>query len=390
MLKRMKKAFILFLALFIRAFVQPIIFFFPKKNNIVFIGFSDSYIGNCRYQYEYMRYKNIEVYFITNSKNVFEKYNKKYGILFIKSFKAQWIMMTAKIIVTDSTTSSYINLITYRAKKVQLWHGNGMKKIGILAMTKIPFIKHLRYFLSYITRTIVKYDLLYFTSNYAYDNRKGSFKFKSYKLNGQPRNDLLFERKPKRQINENFNVAVDNYNKIILYVPTWRENKLYDNYKNIKFDLINEYCKKNLFIFVIKLHPEEKSKLQSNSFSNVILLNNKSDLYTFLPYTDTIITDYSSIYFDYLLLDKPIIFFPFDKEDYLTKQRNIVYDYEEITPGKHVFDTNELIEEIDNLLIKNNDNYKEDRKKIRDLFYKYQDNNSRERATNDILELLGK
>ena len=46
-----------------------------------------------------------------------------------------------------------------------------------------------------------------------------------------------------------------------------------------------------------------------------------------LQYTSAMITDYSSIYFDYLLLDKPIIFFPFDKEDYLNNQRDIVYNF---------------------------------------------------------------
>ena len=66
-----------------------------------------------------------------------------------------------------------------------------------------------------------------------------------------------------------------------------------------------------------------------------------------------------------------------------------MYNYEEITPGKQVFDTNELIEEIDNILVKKQDNYSEDRKRVRDLFYKYQDNKSRERASNDILELMG-
>ena len=56
------------------------------------------------------------------------------------------------------------------------------------------------------------------------------------------------------------------------------------------------------------------------------------DIYPFLTFTDFLITDYSSIYFDYLMLNREIIFIPYDFENY-TKNRELYFSYETITPG---------------------------------------------------------
>lgn len=379
MRKSLKRIVILCNSLIIRI-LQPIMFLFPLRKRIIFIGYSNSFQGNSKHLYEYMKENtNLNIYFVTNSEKVLNENNTDKNILYYYKIKTKWYLMTSKVIVSDSTTNSITNLLSFRAKKVQLWHGNGMKEIVMLQMTKKFLLKQLRLCLSYLTATIPKYDLVYFTSKYSYEMRKKAFRFKQYNLNGQPRNDTLFD---KQTSNAEFNV---------LYVPTWRESKEYiNNFKNIDYNKIDEYCISRGIKFTIKLHPEERNILDFKSrFENIILMDKKEDIYEHLQNYSILITDYSSIYFDYLLLDKPIIFFPFDKEDYFLNQRGIVYDYDDITPGPHVYTTESLINKIDDVLINKRDDYKEERIRVRNLFYKYQDNKSRERASNDILELMG-
>ena len=96
--------------------------------------------------------------------------------------------------------------------------------------------------------------------------------------------------------------------------------------------------------------------------------------------TDFLITDYSSIFFDYLLLDKPIIFAPFDQEDYLKNDREFYYNYELVTPGIKAKDWDEVLERVKNLIYCDNYTYNEERAFIKKMFHTFSDGNSSERV----------
>lgn len=151
---------------------------------------------------------------------------------------------------------------------------------------------------------------------------------------------------------------------------------------------IGEYLSKNNIGLFIKLHPfEEMSydldnlKLPKNSYliKSADLSNKNLTTYDIIGAFDLLITDYSSIYFDYLILDKPIIFINSDKEKY-EKSRGFVFDnFDFWTPGPKLKTQKELILELNNY--ENIDNYyKDERKIINSLSNKYLDDNSCERV----------
>ena len=108
------------------------------------------------------------------------------------------------------------------------------------------------------------------------------------------------------------------------------------------------------------------------------------DIYSVINNFDLLITDYSSIYFDYLLSDNPIIFAPFDYDHFIGNQREFYYDYDEVTPGPKCKNWDEVLEWI----VKFKDNsmlYSAERKNIKDKFHKYQDGNSCKRVYEKIL-----
>lgn len=106
------------------------------------------------------------------------------------------------------------------------------------------------------------------------------------------------------------------------------------------------------------------------------------DIYPALNLFDALITDYSSIYFDFLLLDRPIIFFPYDMENYICNDRSLLFDYKTMAPGPLCTNQNQVEHE---LLQVTNDQYKKHRKQVTDLVFSHKDDNSSERLW-DILK----
>ncbi|MDE7088974.1 MAG: CDP-glycerol glycerophosphotransferase family protein, partial [Prevotella sp.] len=111
--------------------------------------------------------------------------------------------------------------------------------------------------------------------------------------------------------------------------------------------------------------------------SNIVILDKNMDVYPILPFTDVLITDYSSIYYDYILMEnKGIILFPFDYDEYIKNSRDLAFDYLTYTPGckawnfeelyRLLFSESKLVPEERSWVIKQfwGDNYMESNKKI--------------------------
>ena len=104
-------------------------------------------------------------------------------------------------------------------------------------------------------------------------------------------------------------------------------------------------------------------------------MDSNSDIYPILKYSDGLITDYSSIYFDYLLLDKPILYYIPDIEEYESQDRGFYEPYENLTAGIYAKTEDELLKGLTDI-INGVDNYKEKRKALRDRMFVYQDGNN--------------
>ena len=126
------------------------------------------------------------------------------------------------------------------------------------------------------------------------------------------------------------------------------------------------------------MHSFIKDNIKVN-IDNIVFYDNHRDIYPLLGLTDCLITDYCSIYFDYLHLNKPIIYFPFDYEKYIREDRELIFDYDEMTPGPKCYDQYTLQSEITKTLLEGEDEYKEERKKMLDKSFKYKDGKSSER-----------
>lgn len=211
---------------------------------------------------------------------------------------------------------------------------------------------------------------------------------------GHPRNDILVEKKNDKTYINNLKrkYKIPKNKRILLFAPTHRE------YRSIgsKYDLqlIDMYFKefaqldksfgfKNYFL-IFKPHYFINYGVFRNHFKNILVVSNSLEVDTqeLLLMSDVLITDYSSIFVDFLLLQRPVVFYPFDIE-YYEQIRGLVIDYNNPihTPGPKISSLKDLIDLTEK-------DFKEyDLRKSRDFFHNYHDGKSAERIANFILGL---
>ena len=131
------------------------------------------------------------------------------------------------------------------------------------------------------------------------------------------------------------------------------------------------------------------SEIQTENFystlSSYYSYREKDTRFETMAHVDVLVTDYSSIYLDFLLVDKPIIFIPYDLKEYQS-YRGFLFDYDCNTPGDKVFTQEAFIESLDSSL-NSPEQYSAERRVVLDLFHKYQHGNSSSRILAKINEI---
>lgn len=304
------------------------------------------------------------VLFINKNRNIINKIKYIYYRLFSKY-------------IIDC--NKYINKINKNQFRIHLTHGATLKvpRIYCSQCGKIDYLVSLSEYFDDILTEIYNIE-------------------KKQILNmGFPRNDIIFDYTKQKKL-----FPSKARNKTILWMPTYRNNKYGDNSPyNTEIKLLygmpcissekelimlNNLLKERKVLLVLKLHPiEDTSFMKNKDLSNIKLLDNESikhdeTIYNYLAKTDALITDYSSIYFDYLLVDKPIGLAIPDIEEYKKHVELLFDDYTGNIPGQQIYTFNDLCDFINNV---SNDIEidKELRKEKTKLYHKYIDGNSSKR-----------
>ena len=110
------------------------------------------------------------------------------------------------------------------------------------------------------------------------------------------------------------------------------------------FEVLNRCMCEHNALFLMKLHPAVRHHADYCNYDAVRFIDSSVDIYPILPFTDVLITDYSSIYYDYLLMkDKDVLLFPFDYQDYMANSKGLAFDFDTYTPGVRVYTFEQLI-----------------------------------------------
>lgn len=268
----------------------------------------------------------------------------------LHEIKAAYHLMTAKTVVIDNYYG-FLAVANFRknVECIQIWHAAGaVKNFGFLDPTvQIRSTREKKRILAVYKRF---HKVVVNSQQFAHIFEKAfQLKKDQFLPFGYPRTDFFFDNGYHQQVVEKFYAKYPHFKgkKIVLYAPTYRPNT-----KGNQLQLDIEKLKGALqddFVLFIRVHPSvqltELENIQQEEF--VFNFSKRATINDLLIVADYLITDYSSIPFEFAFLKKPMIFFPYDLADYM-ENPGLWDKYENIVPGPIAYNTEEIIELIQN------------------------------------------
>lgn len=344
-----------------------------KKESDLFVfgaWFGQKFADNPKYLFLEFLANGKNAYWITKNEAVYkEMQDAGLPVLMSNSEQGRSVCARAKYIFICTSVRDVNEFCIGGAIIINLWHGVTYKKVmydddmnnsHLSLKNKVyDLITSIPYRKSYIvTTSLIESKIL-----------GGAFRLpdKNVLMFGQPRNDVFFNGGVSRtKYTDIF------YDMAIVYMPTHRnEGKVTIDINRI-FDLerLQEFCEKNNAVFIIKKHFYHKDEVTDlGKYSRILDLTlQQIDTQELLYNADILISDYSSVYIDYLLMNRPVVFYPYDYEDYEMNDREFYFSYNDITPGPKIHSYSDLQATLEEI-VKNPHMYQKDICRVRDMFF---------------------
>lgn len=235
-----------------------------------------------------------------------------------------------------------------KTKVINLWHGLPLKKImydvfGDRVCTKNSWGRFVDAISPYDD---VRNDYLLATSEETQNTLSKAFRIDKCQtlITGFPRNDVFLNHTSK-PLAQSFRC---------IYMPTFRLDPESDLFEHFGFNAeeIDQQLSQHNIQLVLRMHPVNKPPeylVEQIAKSRSISIDSSGDIFDSIASYDCMITDYSGGYFDFILSNRPVLFAPFDLEKYKAQERDLYYDYEEVTLAPYAKNWSELIENMINL-----------------------------------------
>jgi CDP-glycerol glycerophosphotransferase (TagB/SpsB family) len=395
--------------------------FFRKDPNMWVFGspLGKKFADNPKYLFLYVtkNHPDITCVWLSSSMNVIEKLGQAgYSAYNVNSLEGFLHSLRAGcVIISDSLWD--VNRTPIRgAKVVQLWHGTPLKRLLVsskhrtlrdhqLLFRSWQFLR--RRMVSIFGFELERYDITIATSQESRTTMLSAFDTvaevrsnKNVVVTGYPRNDVLLDAgwsDDDCPYLKDIKGTVD-FTFVICYLPTWRRQDT-DRKRDLLFDYgfdvdeVEAFLTRINAILIMKVHRmgselalhQAHGDLKSRIFT--VSDAELPDIYPLLKRVNILITDYSSVYFDFLLLDRPIIFAPFDLHEFVCLDgQELFYEYDEVTPGPKATDWKEVLALVERSL--QTDDYKTQRREICQRFNEFHDGKNSERVYNIIKKSL--
>ncbi|MCX8854935.1 CDP-glycerol glycerophosphotransferase family protein [Vibrio parahaemolyticus] len=369
-----------------RIIINIISIFIKSKDNIWIFGswYGKNYSDHPRLLFEYMTEHKEDhcidtLVWISKSRKLHTEL-KAMGInsVYYTSLRSVYYhIFASNYVYSQSVEVDFNRYFINNSLKTNLWHGFPLKKIGKISQPlekRTSILHRIVNFLTYREQSFVSYSKLYeetivkaFALNA--DNIiegpsiRTVHKIKHYlKDECELRAELLKEKKARK--------------KIVFYLPTFRDTRV-DRFLNASerdVDLFLKNCQSNNVCFVTKGHFANSDN-KTLDLDKLINIKDTVDISSVLDLCDVLVTDYSSVYFDFLYYNRPIIFYSYDLDFYCNEDRGLIFDYDEMTPGDKVKDISHLMSAILNNILK--DKYTSKRNEIKSIIFENNENLSK-------------
>lgn len=314
--------------------------------------------------------------------------------LLFPSDEAVHLLPKARLVVCDDfwwKTQTPAYHLLREARTLQMWHGIPLKLIGfpeIESDLNMPLDKAEKLRFGYSG-----YDAVLSTSPFVTRTSLGRvFQTREMWETGYPRNDALFREPDAIDL-----LGVDQESlrtlrtfraggfRTVFFMPTFRDTGG-DAFSDGALDLaaLDAFGRKHKILFLLKFHPY-LTLSASLGLKTVHLVRSDSDAYPLLRLADCLLTDYSSVAYDFLLTDKPVVFFPYDLQKYLSRDRGMFASFEEMAPGPRPVDQEGLFAALRAVLAEGRDEHAAERRALRDRLHAHADGQSARRVAERLV-----
>ncbi|WP_407894636.1 CDP-glycerol glycerophosphotransferase family protein [Lacticaseibacillus sp. N501-2] len=346
-----------------------------SKNRYVFgAWFGTKFSDNPKYQYLYVikNRPDIKPVWITKSSEVYQTLvDQGLPVEYASSFLGIVAQLRAKYVFICTSVRDVNEFCMGNAVFINQWHGIPLKKIMYDDSKAAGQRLNKQWKLSLELKKYPLRKIFYLATSETFAKiYQSAFRVdeKHIRLCGQSRNDVFFEKAVDPS-----HVALPDHNKTILYMPTHRESgkvKI-DVSKILDLPKLQQLMEYTNSIFIIKKHYYHNAEPDvTGEFDRIVdFTGTDVDSQGLEKNADILITDYSSCYIDFLLLNRPIVFFDYDLDNYLSQDRDLYFDYSDVTPGFKTDNFLALHDYLKQLLTKSTDEFEKMRKDVRGVFY---------------------
>ena len=333
---------------YIFSFFLRVLGFFVKTDSklILFNSFGGrKYDDSPRAIFEQMikdhRFDDFKLIWVVNNPEDFD-IPKRAEVIKDYSFAFFVMALKAKVWITNSSMEHGLCFKKKSTIYINTWHGSAIKYLGDDVKVEGKSFKG---------KSTSEVSAFYTQSQFDEYVFKRAFHLKksTFKRFGLPRNDELATVSESRIDHIKNQLGLQKDKKILLYAPTFREysrNAINEITQEMRIDLQRwEKTLGNKYILLVRVHYEVAKTLNFTTYTNVKNVSDYSHLNDLLIVADALISDYSSIYFDYSILHRPMICFAYDIDEYI-KNRGMYIDIEKELPCKIVKTNDELFTEI--------------------------------------------
>lgn len=361
-----------------------------RKQWVFGAWFGERYADNSRFLFEHVRRQraDVQAIWIARSDTVVSQVRAAGGeAARADSFAGYWACCRAGLAVVSSGPSDVNGVAIAGAKRLQLWHGTPLKKIkfdddlqehqprGMLARLPGRLRRGLFPFRD------ERYDALIAPSDELRQRMASAFRMPAdaVHVTGWPRLDAVLAPTPAPVRPIETARARYTVRRVVTYAPTFRMATADRSpLEGLDGGQLQAVLERHEAIFLVKLHFVQRALGMPPEIARgaprAILLDDAElpDINLLLPHTDLLLTDYSSVYCDFLPLDRPIIFTPFDLERYVVSERGLYEPYEQATPGPKCRSWSETVEAIDRVL-SGQDDWASERARVRQRYCMFSD-----------------
>jgi CDP-glycerol glycerophosphotransferase (TagB/SpsB family) len=357
------------------------------------------FADNSMYLFQYVVENHPEVEAVWITKNVHlarTLQSRGYKAYHHRSLRAMWLGLRAKFYLYTFFVNDIGFWTSRNATRVNLWHGSPIKKIEHDIVDGPTKLSNTFWDQTKQPHRYIRDQYMLSTSDFVCKTvLQSAFRLLPGRCLdlGYPRCDILLKDRQEvlgQLISNHDSEYAESlrrllvHKKIILYLPTFREGAWDQICPGVDIPSINAICHEHDAVFVVRPHPWIRSKEQYPDADRVVIMPTDKDLYPLMALSDIVVTDYSSVIFDFMLTGRPVVIYAYDLEEYKRKCRDLYVPLESLTIRDVASDNDELCNILKDLIAKPERNYESE---VVDRFHRFKDGRSCERIAQHLLNM---